>query len=194
VTIQNAIANCAAGTVVKLKAGTFTLHRASLVCPGFTDDGTRGVHRAGLCINKGVVLRGSGPDQTIINYGDGASIISLGSTFLSSSQVVTTSVTSGATKGSSQLTLSSASGLSAGSFIVVSQTNPLDPADGNPLVSTAGYNGNCTYCGHDLPNSVMTQMEKVIAVNGNTITVEIPLYFDYTNAPFIYPITMVQNA
>jgi hypothetical protein len=194
VTIQNAIASCAAGSVVKLKAGTFTLHRSSRVCPGLSDDGTRGVFRAGLCLNKGVVLRGSGPDQTVLNYGDGASIVSLGLTFLSSSQVVATTVTSGATKGSTQLKLSSTSGLSVGSFIVVSQTNPTDPADGNPLVSVNGYGGACNYCGHDLPNSVMTQIEKITAVNGTTITVEIPLYFDYTNGPFIYPLTMVQNA
>jgi len=194
VTIQNAISSCPAGSVVQLAAGTFTLHRSSQVCPGQSDDGTRGVYRAGLCINRGVVLRGAGPDQTILKYGDGASIVSLGLTFLSSSNVKPVNVTAGSTKGSTQLTLQSASGISAGSFLVVSQTNPNDPNDGKLLVTTDGYDGNCTYCGHDMPNTVMTQIEKVTAVSGNTITVELPLYFDYTNGPFIYPLTMAQNA
>src|SRR2546428_13824912 len=37
-TIQTAINNCAAGTVILLTSGTFKIHRASVVCFGFSDD------------------------------------------------------------------------------------------------------------------------------------------------------------
>jgi hypothetical protein len=194
VAIQNAINAASSNCVIKLVAGTYKLHRASIVCQGFYDDYASGSYEAGLCINKAVALRGAGPDQTILQYGDGANIISLGQTYLSHSQVVFIPITSSATKGSTSLTLSSASGIAAGSYIVVTQTNPIDPADGNPLVSVAGYTGTCSSCGHDMPNTVMTQIDKVTAVSGNTITLERALYFDYSNSPQIYKLTMVENA
>jgi len=194
VTIQSAINNCAANTVVALTAGTFKIHRASVVCQGFSDDYSSGSYEAGLCINKAVALRGAGPDKTIIQYGDGANIISLGRTYVSATGLVMTSVTAGSTKGSTSITLSSTSGIRTGSYLVVTQTNPTDPADGNPLVSTNGYSGNCTYCGHDIPSKAMTQIDRVTSVVGNVVTLERPLYFDYTNSPQIYPIPMVENA
>jgi len=173
--IQNAINAAAPGSVVILTAGTFTLHRSSKVCVGKTDDYSSGVYDAGLCLtDKSVALRGAGPDKTILQYGDGANIISMGKTYLSSSQVVFINITGGATKGSTSITLANASGISVGTYLVITQNNPLD-TDGNPLVSTNGYNGNCTYCSHDMPNTAMSQIDKVTGVSGNTITLERPL-------------------
>ena len=102
VTIQNAINSCAAGSVVVLTAGTYTLHRTTgTVCVGKTDDYATGVYEAGLCLtDKSIVLRGAGPTDTILKYGDGASIISMGETYLSSPRVTFISVTSTAQKGS----------------------------------------------------------------------------------------------
>src|SRR6266851_2345453 len=83
VAIQNAINAAPAGSVICLNAGTYTLHRASTVCQGKSDDFGSGVYEAGLCLtDKSVVLRGAGPNQTILRYGDGANVISLGRTYL----------------------------------------------------------------------------------------------------------------
>jgi len=194
VAIQTAINNAPAGSVIFLNPGTYTLHRSSIVCYGKSDDYATGVYEAGLCLtDKSVVLRGSGPNQTVLQYGDGAGIISMGQTYLSSSSVVFIPVTSTASKGATQLTLQNTTGITVNSYVVVTQTNPTDPADGNPLVDTTGYTGACSYCGHDLPNTVMTQIDKVTAISGNLITLERPLYFNYTNSPQVYHLPMIEN-
>jgi len=186
-TIQNAINSCASGSVVVLTAGTYTLHRTSgTVCVGKSDDYGSGVYEAGLCLtDKSIVLRGAGPEKTILNYGDGASIISMGKTYLSSSSVSFINVTAGATKGSTSLTLASTTGITANSYITITQLNPNDPAD--------GYAGNCDYCGHDLPANLMQQVDRVTAVSGNVITLERPLYFGYTNSPQVFHLPMIES-
>jgi chitodextrinase len=194
VAIQSAINAAPAGSVVVLNAGTYKLHRSSTVCYGKSDDYATGVYEAGLCLtDKSVVLRGAGPNQTILQYGDGAGIISMGQTYLSSSSVSFIPVTSTALKGATQLTLKSMTGITVNSYVVVTQTNPTDPADGNPLVNTSGYTGDCSGCGHDLPNNVMTQIDRVTAISGNVITLERPLYFNYSNSPQVYHLPMIEN-
>jgi hypothetical protein len=194
VAIQNAINAAPAGSVVMLNPGTYTLHRSSIVCQGFVDDFPTGFAEAGLCLNKKVVLRGSGPNQTILRYGDGANIVSLGQLYLSSKNVVFIPITGGSTKGSTQITLQSVSGMAVGSYLVVTQTNPNDPADGNPLVNTSGYTGSCSGCGHNLPNNAMSQIVRVTSVAGSVVTIERPLYFDYTTIPVAYQLPMTENA
>lgn len=192
VAIQNAINAAPAGSVVVLNPGTYKLNRSSKICPGKSDDGSGGVYQAGLCLtDKSVVLRGAGPNKTILQYGNGANIISMGRTYLSSSQVKFINITSGATKGSTQITLDSASGITVGSYLTITQANPTD-TDGNPLANSSGYNG-CGYCGHDIPSKVMTQIDRVTAVNGNTVTLERPLYYSYTNSPQAFKLAMVEN-
>src|SRR5216683_6150888 len=194
VAIQNAINAAPPGSVVLLRAGTYALHRSSIVCQGFADDYATGYAEAGLCLNKKVVLRGSGPNQTILRYGDGANIVSLGQLYLSSSNVIFIPITAGSTKGSTQITLQSVSGIAVNSYLVVTQTNPLDPADGNPLINTSGYTGSCSGCGHNLTNNVMAQIVKVTAVTASVVTIERPLYFDYTTSPQAYKLPMTENA
>jgi hypothetical protein len=193
VAIQKAIKAAPAHSVVLLNPGTYKIHRSSTVCSGYSDDYASGDYEAGLCIPGGVALRGSGPDKTIIEYGDGANIVSLGQTYLSSSQVVFIPITAGGQKGSTQITLQSAAGIVAGSYLVVTQQNPTD-SDGNPLVNTSGYTGSCSACGHDLTNYAMTQIVRVTAVSGNVVTTERPLYFTYNNSPAVYKLPMVENA
>jgi len=193
VAIQSAINAAPAGSVIVLNPGTYKINRASVVCQGYSDDFASGVYEAGLCLTKAVVLRGSGPSRTILQYGNGANIVSMGRTYLSSSQVVFIPITSGAAKGSTQITLQSVSGIALGSYLAVTQNNPLD-SDGNPLVNASGYTGSCSGCGHDLPNNAMAQIVKAIAINGNTITTERPLYFNYSNSPQAYHLPMVENA
>ena len=137
VTIQSAINSCPAGSVVVLTAGTYTLHRASTVCYGKSDDYATGVYEAGLCLtDKSIVLRGAGPNNTVLKYGDGANIISMGETYLSLSSVDFVPVTSTALQGATQLTLSSVStNITVNSYIVVTQTNPTD----------SGWQSACEY-------------------------------------------------
>jgi hypothetical protein len=193
VPIQNAINAAPAGSVIQLNPGTYTLHRTSTVCQGKSDDFGGGVYEAGLCLtDKSIVLRGTGPDQTILRYGDGANIISMGETYLTTSSVVFIPITAGSTKGSTQITLQSAAGIASGSYLVVTQNNPTD-SDNNPLVNTSGYSGSCSGCGHNLPNNSMTQIVRVTAVSGSVITIERPLYFTYNNVPQAYKLPMVER-
>lgn len=190
--IQDAINSCPAGSVVVLNAGTYTLHRSSKVCVGKSDDFASGVYEAGLCLtDKSIVLRGAGPNQTVLDYGDGASIISMGHTYQSSSQISMIPVTSTAAQGATQLTLSSVSGITANSYIVVTQTNPTD-TDGNPLVNTSGYAG-CSYCMNGMTNNAMQQVDQVTAVSGNTITLSRPLYYTYNTSPEVFVVPMVES-
>lgn len=191
--IQNAINSCPAGSVVMLNAGNYKLHRSGTVCVGKSDDYATGVYEAGLCLtDKSIVLRGAGPNNTVLNYGDGANIVSLGQTYLSSSQVKFVPITSTASKGATQITLSSVSGISANTYVVITQTNPTD-TDGNPLINTSGYTGSCSGCGHDLSNNQMQQVDQVTAVNGNTLTLARPLYFNYNTSPQAFILPMVQS-
>lgn len=194
VAIQTALNSCAAGSVVVLTKGTYTLHRTTgTVCVGKTDDFATGVYEAGLCLtDKSIVLRGAGPDSTILNYGDGASIISMGQTYLSHSNVSFINVTSTALKGATSLTLANTTGISVNSYIVVTQTNPTD-TDGNPLIDISGYTGDCSGCGHDLPNNQMQQIDQVTAISGNTITLARPLYFNYSTSPKVFILPMIES-
>jgi hypothetical protein len=192
VAIQNAINAAPAKSVIVLNPGTYKLSRSAKVCPGKSDDGAYGVYRAGLCLtDKSVVLRGAGPHKTVLQYGGGANIISMGRTYLSSSQVALINITAGAAKGSTQITLQSSSGVGPGTYLTITQTNPKD-SDGSPLVDSSGYCG-CSYCGHDMPNKAMTQINRVTGVSGNTVTLERPLYIDYTSAPQAFTLKMVEN-
>jgi hypothetical protein len=193
VAIQNAIDAAPANSVVVLNAGTFTLKPGTNICHNRSDDGGGGVYEAGLCLDKSVVLRGQGPQSTTINYGAGANIISLGKTYLCGTCASFVNITSPATKGSTQITLASVSGVSSGTYLVVTQHNPLD-SDGNALVDNVGYTGSCSNCGHGYPNNVMTQVDKVTNVTGSVVTLEQPLYFDYNTSPQIYKLpNMVEH-
>src|ERR1700674_4444532 len=185
-TIQRAVNSCAARSVVMLTAGTYTLHRASTVCVGKSDDSAYGVYESGLCLtDKSIVLRGAGPNQTILHYGDGANVISMGRTYLNHANVVFINITAGFLKGSTQIPLASVSGITIGSYLTITQANPND-SDGNLLANPNGYTGLCDYCGAELPNTLMEQIDKVTNIVGNVVTLEQPLYFDFTTSPQAY--------
>jgi len=193
VAIQDALNGAPARSVVLLRPGVYNIHRDSKVGYRHADDHPGGVYECGLYIDRPVVLRGSGPDRTVLRYGDGANIISMGHTYLSAGRVSFVGVTSGAAKGSTSLALESVAGIAAGSYMVVTQQNPAD-SDGNPLVDTHGYGGGSA-SGHDMPAFAMTQIVRVAAVGGDTVAIERPLYFSYTNAPRVYPLPeILENA
>ena len=167
--INTALNSCGSGHYLLLAAGTFTV--------------------AGhITIPSNTTLRGSGASSTILQItGSGDSAISLGPCTNSSTcggsgynSGTHTAITSGASKSSSSFVVTSASGISVGSLIQISSNN-------TAYMSEVGTGGDCSWCPTN--GSVAGQTVEVTAVNGTTITVRPPLYFDYQTAgsPQAYP-------
>lgn len=153
---------------------------------GVTTDGTVTWTNRGVPANNGgqVTLRGLGADQTILNstakVGGGVVVLGKGNggaPYLSNSVLLT----GGMTKGSTSVSVSKASGISPGMYIAV--TELFDPAK---HVSVRGDEGNCTYCAtwnggfHGIRD--VGQIDRVTAVNGNTLTLEQPLFSSYNES------------
>jgi len=152
--IQNAINAASPGQVVYLPASTYII-------------------TSQLAISTPITLRGDGPTNTIINYNGSDSQIDLIYCYTSSSYGTPASIISGFTKGSTSLVLSDASSISVGTIAVIRQNN--DPS----LVNSTGADGLCSWCGYNQPTSTMTQLAKVTAKNGNTVTLERPFYYTF---------------
>jgi outer membrane biosynthesis protein TonB len=155
--INSAISSCNNG-VVFLQAGTYTL--------GGTINLTK----------SNVTLRGAGPTQTILKKS--TLMIKMGGSDSTGSPVA---ITGGNTKGSSQITVSSASGFAAGDFVVVRQTNP--------SWATATGEASCDWCSNDDASHLIIQANRIVAVSGSTLTLETPLYLDMTNTPQVMKMT-----
>ncbi len=134
--INSAIANCPSNQVVKLNAGTYNVGTINL--------GTR----------NGVTLRGAGPGQTILNS-------SASSACIMSDQygfATGVNISSGYTKGSTNIVLSSGSGFTVGNLMVMTQN------DDTSFVMTSGS-----------PGRRMEYMARITAINGNAVTFWPPL-------------------
>ena len=171
-TIQAALNACGTNQFVQLAAGTFTL-------------------ASSLTVPSNCYLNGMGANQTLINAtgtgtmttcepsgGDGdtqAICLGNGGVSYSPTQV---SVTSGATAGSTSLTLSSTSGMAAGGYLVLTDTN-------DSWVTISGGEGSCTWCDGWTSDGSRSrgQIEEIESVSGSTVTVSPPLYTDYANSP-----------
>ena len=103
--IQNALNHCASDQTVSLSSGTFLI-------------------AGNLSIPSNVTLRGAGANQTILNAkGSGKAVITLGSPGTAPSIKSSVAITSGATQGSTTIVVSSASGNSTGSYLVITELN-----------------------------------------------------------------------
>jgi hypothetical protein len=150
--IQNAINNCPAGQVVYLPQGTYRTTRE-------------------LVISKGIVLRGDGPARTKIKgAGSGSTgyIIGMRGPGVA---VVGIPVLSGSAKGSKTITLSDASTLRIGDYIMVDQLN-------NPAFVNIG---TCTYCSRDNGARAVRQITKITNKSGNTLTLDSPLAMTFSS-------------
>jgi len=148
--IRNAISACPIGQVVYLPAGTYK---------------TTGT----ITVNKGIVVRGNGPSQTKILYTGSSDAVIFSNNGYKGSYV---SITSGYTKDSTTLTLSSVSGLVVNDIIYVTQN------DDGTLVNPGG----CSWCGPDEGNHCMGQIVRIISINGNTITIDRPMYYTFSSS------------
>jgi len=164
--INSALAACPNGQVVYLSAGTYTLSSA-------------------IQMPSNVTLRGAGADQTILNstVTSGPDVL-MGTGSPKFSGAV--SITGGNTAGSTSITVSSATGISAGGYLLIDQQN-----DGT-VVSIAGSEGNCTWCDQSQSSTSLYaqgQIAEVTSVNGTTIGISPGLFVSYTLSPVAIPFT-----
>ncbi len=164
--INAALSKCASGQTVYLAAGTYSI------------SGT--IH-----IPSNVTLRGAGADQTILNSTGtgGGAVVALGS---GSPMYAPVNISSGAGANSTSIVVNNASGISAGTYLVITETN-------NPsFVSASGSEGACTWCdGWTSSGSLARgQIVKVMGVSGTTISISPGLYGAYTNSPIAVPFSM----
>ncbi len=164
--INSALASCPSGQAVALAAGTYTIN------------GT-------IQVPSNVTLRGAGADQTILSAtgSGGGYVVALGS---GSPSYTTVSITGGATNGSTSITVSSASSLKSGMYLVIAETN-------NPsFVSSSGSEGQCNWCdGWTSTGSLARgQIVAVTGVTGSTVTISPGLYGAYTKSPIAVPFNM----
>lgn len=156
--IQTAINNCPAGQVVELNAGTFTVSSP-------------------ITVKSGITLRGAGMGTTIIKGASGMSGAYVIGFNAGSSLGTSLSISAGLAKGSTTITTSSPHGWSVGAIILIDQLN--NPT-GDPVVTSVGTNGTCTWCGRSSGTRSLGQVSKVVAVpSSTTATLEIPLYWNY---------------
>jgi hypothetical protein len=165
--INAALASCPRGEAVYLSAGTYSV-------PGT------------VRIPSNVTLRGAGADQTVLNATGvgGGFVVSLGSGSVSYRPVV---VTGGASAGSTRITVGDASGIVAGEYLVITETN-------NPsYVSSSGSEGTRNWSdGAWTTNGSLArgQIVSVTGVNGTAITISPGLYGAYTEKPIAVPFNM----
>jgi hypothetical protein len=155
--INSAISSCPSGQVVFLNAGTYNL---------------TGAMRWNA--KQNVTLRGAGMGQTILNF---SSVASGGTVAIDSTQTglgSSVNITSGYTKGSSNIVVSSTSGLSVGTIISITQN------DKAGLVFKKDGQAN-----HISFRAIIK------AINGNTLTVWPPVA--YTLEASLSPRCNAQN-
>ena len=159
--IQKAIDSCPDNQVAYIPGGTYAVSQT--------------VH---LYTRK--TLRGAGMGKTIINYTDtsGRSVLDMrGSINWDITGLQRSfSITGGMTKGSTQIVLNNASGISTGDILLIDQLN-----DGQ-MVDPVGFEGLCTYCGRLNGARTRGQLAEVKAVTGATVTLNIPLLWTLSSS------------
>jgi hypothetical protein len=175
--IQTALDNCPDGQVVYLPQGTYLVI------------GT-------INLKSHDTLRGAGPGRTVLKHSGGyaRSIVDMrGSIYWQISSLHKTHNVLQAVKDSQVITLSSASGITAGDILLINQLN-----DGS-LVDPVGVEGKCTYCGYENGDRTLGQLVEVTGVNGNQVTINLPLHWTYNTSlnPWAYQVdasAMIRHA
>ncbi len=175
--IQNAIANCPDGRVVYVPAGIYwvssTIH--------LYDNDT---------------LRGAGTGRTILKHAGGYSrsmVDMRGSVYYQVTSLHKTHPVLQAVKDSRTITLANASGIQPGDILLINQLND------NTLVDPIGVEGKCTYCGYENGDRTLGQFVAVTAVQGNQVTLNLPLHWTYNTSlnPWAYQVdaeALIHNA
>jgi len=210
--IQAAIDACPAGQVVQLSAGTFTVNGGNY-----------------LLVSKGITLRGSGPGQTTIQKTDGAKpgqeatganpspLIIIGPARYSNGTGSSTNLGADAAKGATSITVASASGFSAGQFVVLDELSGAgwqpDPAGRGQIWASPDFRvvwqRHNPAQGTDDPfpdafswfsrtDRPTNEIKQIASVSGNTITFTTPVHISYrtshTAQLSTFPETFTQGA
>ncbi len=163
--INSALAACPSGQTVYLAAGTYAISGS-------------------IAVPSNVTLRGAGANSTVLNAtGGGGNVINLGTGSASYNPL---NITGGATSGSTSISVSNASGIKAGMYLVIAETN------NSSFVSNSGSEGACTWCDGWSTNGNLSrgQIVAVTGVNGSAVTISPGLYGAYTNSPIAVPFNM----
>lgn len=169
--IQTALNGCGPNHYVLLASGTFVIN---------TD----------VVVPSNCELRGSGANHTILSV-NGSSLtapVCLGSCAYNTpggSPLATfTTISSGATAGSTSITLASVTGVSTGTYLVIAETN------NSAWVTNVGSEGTCTWCdGWTNGTQARGQIVEVEGVAGSVVTISPGLYTAYTQSPIAVPFT-----
>jgi hypothetical protein len=151
--INNAITSCPVGQYVFLPAGNYRT------------TGTIGM-------KSGVVLRGAGPASTSIRLDNAPTLeaIRVGNFGGWGNGLA---VTSGATKGSTSITVAATTGLAVGDMILIDE---IDAASPEPTVDTGG----CTWYKRNSGGvRSLGQTMEITSISGNTLGLSSPLYATY---------------
>jgi hypothetical protein len=158
--IQTALNNCPADQAVLLSAGTFRINTS-------------------LRIPDNVTLRGAGPSQTILDSrGTGTAVINFGQD-ATPYKANSLAITGGTSADSTSITLASATGITAGMYLLITELNDTS------FVTIKGGEGSCTWCDGGIGwNGTRTlgQIVEVTSVSGTTIGIVPPLYITYKAA------------
>jgi len=175
--IQAALESCPDGQVVYLPEGVY-----------ITSDT---IH-----LDSYNTLRGAGPGKTVLKHAGGylRSMVDMrGLIYWQIAGLHKTYDVLEANKDSQVITLASAAGISPGDILLINQLN-----DGD-LVDPEGVEGKCTWCGYEDGDRTLGQLAEVAAVNGNQVTLTLPLHWTYDPAldPWAYQVdadAMIRHA
>lgn len=168
--INAALAACPSGQTVLLNPGTYDTAGATIAIP------------------SNVTLRGSGPTQTIIAEtavptSTTIPVVQFGtqSSFPFGPEPnpsTSTAITGGTSQGSKTITVASASGITVGTLLMLTQSDL-------GYMTDVGTEGACDYCAG--VGGLSGQTVQVTAVSGTSLTLSDPLYIDYSSTPLAYP-------
>ncbi|HEX5412876.1 MAG TPA: hypothetical protein VFZ27_13585 [Terriglobia bacterium] len=164
--INSAIASCPSGQVVSLKAGTYNLSS------GINFDS-----------HSNVTLRGAGANQTFLIFtgsvscnGFQADVCIEGDSNWSGGPTNSASWTGGYSQGTTQITLSSTSGLVPGNMLILDQANDSSDTGSVWVCETQGVCTTEGPAGGGRSGRTQEQIVRVEAVSGNTVTISPGLY------------------
>jgi len=149
--INSAISACPSGQTVKLGAGSYSVA------------GT-------INMKSGVTLRGAGPTLTTITTTyNGNTVQMMGD----SGTETDTNITSGYTKGSQTIVVTSSAAFAVGDLVIIDQLN--DPS----FVTATGSEGTCSWCGRDNGARTLGEINRITSKSGTTLGLDKPLVYTY---------------
>lgn len=152
--IQKALDACPEGRAVRVPAGTYRL-------------------TSQLTIQKGIVLRGDGPERTrLVNEATRGHGISL----CNFDEEVSSRIVQGATKGSTTVTVEDGSRFKPDDLLLVDQRNDPD------LVEIRGEGGLCRWAGREDGLRAMGQLVRLASRTGNVLKLSRPLAITFQDA------------